>query len=153
MVEKKSPVAAVKAGEKKTSVEAVKATVSAKKADEVKQAPKAAEKTGEKAAVKTAAVKKPAEKKAAEKKPAAKKTAVKKTAETKAEAQEPVSSVILQYAGREVQAEDWTRRAKEAWTAAGKAEKEIKAIKLYVKPEENMVYYVVNEEMTGSFEL
>ena len=36
MVEKKSPVAAVKAGEKKTSVEAVKATVSAKKADEVK---------------------------------------------------------------------------------------------------------------------
>ena len=109
MVEKKSPVAAVKAGEKKTSVEAVKATVSAKKADEVKQAPKAAEKTEEKAAVKTAAVKKPAEKKAAEKKPAAKKTAVKKTAETKAEAQEPVSSVILQYAGREVQAEDWTR--------------------------------------------
>ena len=148
MVEKKSPVAAVKAGEKKTSVEAVKATVSAKKADEVKQAPKAAEKTEEKAAVKTAAVKK-----AAEKKPAAKKTAVKKTAETKAEAQEPVSSVILQYAGREVQADDWTRRAKEAWTAAGKAEKEIKAIKLYVKPEENMVYYVVNEEMTGSFEL
>lgn len=148
MVEKKSPVAAVKAGEKKTSVEAVKATVSAKKADEVKQAPKAAEKTEEKAAEKTAAVKK-----AAEKKPAAKKTAVKKTAETKAEAQEPVSSVILQYAGREVQAEDWTRRAKEAWTAAGKAEKEIKAIKLYVKPEENMVYYVVNEEMTGSFEL
>lgn len=148
MVEKKSPVAAVKAEEKKTSVEAVKATVSAKKADEVKQAPKAAEKTEEKAAVKTAAVKK-----AAEKKPAAKKTAVKKTAETKAEAQEPVSSVILQYAGREVQAEDWTRRAKEAWTAAGKAEKEIKAIKLYVKPEENMVYYVVNEEMTGSFEL
>ena len=148
MVEKKSPVAAVKAGEKKTSVEAVKATVSAKKADEVKQAPKAAEKTEEKAAVKTAAVKK-----AAEKKPAAKKTAVKKTAETKAEAQEPVSFVILQYAGREVQAEDWTRRAKEAWTAAGKAEKEIKAIKLYVKPEENMVYYVVNEEMTGSFEL
>ena len=148
MVEKKSPVAAVKAGEKKTSVEAVKATVSAKKADEVKQAPKAAEKTEEKAAVKTAAVKK-----AAEKKPAAKKTAGKKTAETKAEAQEPVSSVILQYAGREVQAEDWTRRAKEAWTAAGKAEKEIKAIKLYVKPEENMVYYVVNEEMTGSFEL
>ena len=65
MVEKKSPVAAVKAGEKKTSVEAVKATVSAKKADEVKQAPKAAEKTEEKAAVKTAAVKKPAEKKAA----------------------------------------------------------------------------------------
>lgn len=61
--------------------------------------------------------------------------------------------MILQYAGREVQAEDWTRRAKEAWTAAGKAEKEIKAIKLYVKPEENMVYYVVNEEMTGSFEL
>lgn len=148
MVEKKSPVAAVKAGEKKTSVEAVKATVSAKKADDVKQAPKSAEKTEEKAAEKTAAVKK-----AAEKKPAAKKTAVKKTAETKAEAQEPVSSVILQYAGREVQAEDWTRRAKEAWTAAGKAEKEIKAIKLYVKPEENMVYYVVNEEMTGSFEL
>ena len=148
MVEKKSPVAAVKAGEKKTSVEAVKATVSAKKADEVKQAPKAAEKTEEKAAVKTAAVKK-----AAEKKPAAKKTAVKKTAETKAEAQEPVSSVILQYAGREVQAEDWTRRAKEVEKAAGKAEKEIKAIKLYVKPEENMGYYVVNEEMTGSFEL
>ena len=154
MVEKKSPVAAVKAEEKKTSVESVKATVNTKKAEEVKEAPKAAPKAEEKETVKKAPAKK-----VIEKKPAAKKAAVKKTVEKKpetekaAEAKEPVSSVILQYAGREVQADDWTRRAKEIWKEAGKPEAEIRDIKLYVKPEENMVYYVINEDMTGSFEL
>lgn len=154
MVEKKSPVAAVKTEEKKTSVGAVKATVNTKKAEEVKEAAKSTAKAEEKApakkaAVKKAAEKKPVEKKAAAKKPAAKKTEVKKAEEIK----EPAASVILQYAGREVQASDWTQKVKELWKAEGKAEADLKEIKLYVKPEENTVYYVVNGDTTGSFEL
>ena len=69
------------------------------------------------------------------------------------EIKEPAASVILQYAGREVQASDWTQKVKELWKAEGKAEADLKEIKLYVKPEENTVYYVVNGDTTGSFEL
>ncbi len=144
MVEKKSPVATVKTEEKKAPVETVKATVATKSQEPAKTAVKAAVKE---------------EKKEAEKKPAAKKTAVKKTAEKKktavkkAAVAETVSSVILQYGGREIQADDLIQRVKDIWAGEGKAAEELKDVKLYVKPEEYMVYYVVNGDITGSFDL
>ncbi len=155
MVEKKSPVATVKTEEKKASVETVKATVATKSADAVKTAPKPVVKEEKKEAVKEEkkpAAKKPAAKKTAEKKPAAKKPAAKKPAAKKAAA-ESAAEVILQYAGKEIPAGELTRKVKEIWTGEGRAEADLKDIKLYVKPEEYMVYYVINGDITGSFDL
>ena len=41
-------------------------------------------------------------------------------------------------------------RAKEAWIAAGGKKSEIKSVAVYLKPEEGMVYYVINDS-AGSF--
>ena len=45
--------------------------------------------------------------------------------------------------------EDAIARVKEAWVAAGNKEADVTEIALYVKPEENAIYYVVNGDVTG----
>ena len=79
------------------------------------------------------------EKKVAEKKPAAKR-ATKKAVKT---------SFVVQALGKEVSMEETIERVKEAWTATGNKEADLKEISVYVKPEEKAIYYVVNGEVTG----
>ena len=64
---------------------------------------------------------------------------------------EAVTTVVLQYAGREVFEQDIMARAKADWVAAGHKEGDLKEITLYIKPEENVAYYVANGIDTGSF--
>ena len=43
------------------------------------------------------------------------------------------------------------KRVKEIWTKDMKQKTgDLKSVTLYVKPEENMVYYVLNNDVTGS---
>ena len=79
------------------------------------------------------------EKEVAEKKPAAKRT-TKKAGKT---------TFVVQAANKEVSMEEAIRRVKEAWVATGNNEADIKEIAVYVKPEENAIYYVVNGDVTG----
>ena len=83
------------------------------------------------------------------KKPAAKKT----TSKTTAKAKEFTTHVTLQFAGKETCTCCMKKKAVETWVAAGNDEKNIKSLALYVKPEENMVYFVINDDQTGSFVL
>ena len=78
-------------------------------------------------------------KEVAEKKPAAKRT-TKKAVKT---------TFVVQAAGKEVSMEDAITRVKEAWTATGNKEADLKEIAFYVKPEEKAIYYVVNGDVTG----
>lgn len=112
---------------------------------EEKKAPKAAaKKTTEKDTAKKAPAKKTAEKETAKetvKKAPAKKTAVKET-------------VYLQYLGKEIDKDDLMKRVKEVWTKQMKKKVgELKSVTLYLKPEENMVYYVINGDVTGSMDI
>ncbi len=142
----------------------VAAAETAKKAAAVKKSVEKAAEPAVKAVKKAAepaakAVKKAAEpaakavKKAAE--PAAK--AVKKVADdakktvAKAVKKEAAANVVLQFAGREVAMKDVLEAAKKAYAASNKAA--IKDITLYVKPEDNAAYYVVNGDVTGKIEL
>lgn len=86
-------------------------------------------------------------KKAAEK-PAAKKTVTEKaTASVK-------TKIELQYAEKNISYDDIVKNAKEFWTLElGNKAEDLKSLDLYVKPEENRVYYVANGKETGSFEL
>ena len=133
-------VAKVPAEEKKVEVKAAEV-----KAPEVK------------AEVKKEAVKKtPAAKKApAKKAPAAKKETVKKETVKKAPAaKKPVvkEEVNFQFSGKSYTSEDLIRITRDVWKYElnGK-EEDVKSIELYVKPEENTAYYVINGDVTGSF--
>lgn len=129
---------------------------------EVKEAPKAEVKAPAKeAAVKKAPVKKeaakkaPAKKEAAAKKAPAKKAPVKKeTAAKKAPAKKAVikETVNFQFRGKSYTPEDLLNICKDVWKydLNGK-EEDFKSVELYVKPEENTTYYVINGNITGSF--
>ena len=98
--------------------------------------------TTKKAAVKTT-------EEAAAKKPAVKKTTTKASTKTN----EYKTTVTLQFAGKETCTCCMKKKAVAAWVAAGNDEKNIKSLALYVKPEDNKVYFVVNDDQEGSFVL
>lgn len=119
------PVEAAKAEAKATPAKAAKATA-AKKAAPAKKAP--------------------AKKEAVEKKAAPEKKA------EKAEKAELKAVVNLQFSGRSYTTEDLVKIAKDVWKYDLKKKvSDFKTVELYVKPEESQVYYVINEEVTGSF--
>lgn len=82
-----------------------------------------------------------------EKKPAAKKPAAKKPAAAKKSAA-PESKVVVQFGGSEVNTDELIEKAKIASEI-----KSIKKVDVYVKPEVNKVYYVVNGDTFGDFDL
>ena len=139
---KEEKVTEVKAAEPKAPAKAAEAKTTAEAAEP--KAPAAKKSTTKKAASaeKAAAVKKTADKEEAEK--AQEKTT---TAEQKAKNSKKVTeSVWIQYAGREIEVSDILERAKAAY--AGDAKK-MTDIRVYVKPEENKAYFVVNGDETG----
>ena len=86
---------------------------------------------------------------AAEAKPAKApaKRAAKKSAEVK-------GNVTVQFSGKSYSTEDLVKIAKDVWKYdLGKDEADFKSVELYVKPEESSVYYVVNGDVTGSFNI
>ena len=98
---------------------------------------------------------KAAEVKAPEVKAEVKKEAVKKETVKKAPAaKKPVvkEEVNFQFSGKSYTSEDLIRITRDVWKydLNGK-EEDIQSIELYVKPEENTAYYVINGDVTGSF--
>lgn len=140
---KQEPGVVAPVEKKETAVVAVEKKAPAKKETKAAKEEKPAAK---KAPAKKAAAEKTA---AAEKKPAAEKKAPARRA---AKAAEPAAEVEIQFSGKEYTTEKLVAIAKDVWQydLGGKPE-EFKTVKLYVKPEENAVYYVINGETTGSF--
>ncbi len=103
------------------------------------------------AAPKAEAAKKPAAKKPAAKKATAKKPVAKKTAAKKADLK---AKVVLQFSdGREYTEADLITNAKNVWKYdLGKKTADLTKVELYVKPEDNKVYYVMND-VEGDFNL
>lgn len=137
----------------KTIAKEVETKVETKKTEapkaEVKkeEAPKAEAK---KAPAKKAAAPK-AEKKVeapkAEKKAPAKKAVAPK-------ASKAVAEVKLQFADKEYTEADFIKSANDVWVYDyDKKASELKKIQLFVKPEESKVYYVFNDDITGSFDI
>ncbi len=125
-----------------------------------------AAKAAAKAAPKTAAVKAEAKTVAAEVKaeapvkavaeaPAAKPVeATKKAPAKKAPAKkaDPKACVVIEFAGKQIVAKDVLEKAEKAYEEAHKGA-EIKTIEVYVKPEENVAYYVVNGEGSDDYKV
>lgn len=151
---------------KKTTAKVVaKAAPAAKAAEEKKPEVKAAAPFKE-AEVKKAEVKKAAPAAKAEKKAPAKKAPAKKTAEKKAaapaakeEKKAPVKkaakveeTVNFQFSGKSYTPDDLMKIFRDVWKYdMNGREEDIRNVELYVKPEENTTYFVVNGSITGSF--
>ena len=145
---------------KKTVAPVAAAKVEAPKAEVKKAAPttpvktetKTAVKEAEKAPVAKAEVKAPVKaevKKPAAKKETAKKETAKKPAAKKAELK---SEISVQFGGKSYSQEELLKIAKDVWKYVLKQKAaDLTSVELYVKPEESMVYYVMNKETTGSF--
>ena len=104
-----------------------------------------------KAAAPAAEVKAP-EKAVAEKKAPAKKAAAEKKAPAKKAAVKVQESVNFQFSGKSYTDADLLKICRDVWKydLNGK-EEDLKTVELYVKPEENTTYYVINGSITGSF--
>ena len=129
----------------------VKAAAAEKVEKAVKDTKTAAKKTAAKA--KTATKKAAATTKTAAKKTAAKaKTTAEKAKTAAKKAVENKQAVFVQYGDKEVAALDVLEAVK-ADFKANNGKKVIKTVKVYIKPEENTAYYVVNDNVTGQVAL
>jgi len=63
------------------------------------------------------------------------------------------TSLYVEYQGLQVEEKEIIDKVKELWVNDGNKIKDIKELKLYIKPEEAMAYYVINEETSGKIEL
>ena len=137
------------AGEKKT---ALKETAKETAKDTVKKV--------EKAAAKVEKAVEPAVKKVEEKAAPAAQAVKKETTKTAAKAgtakrgpkKHPEAIVSVQFSGKSYTTQELVAIAKDVWKYDLKQKaSDFKSVELYVKPEENQAYYVINGEYTGSF--
>ena len=74
--------------------------------------------------------------------------------ETAAEKTEVKESLHIQFNGKSYASEELIKIAKDVWVFdLNQEEKDFKSVELYVKPEENVVYYVINGSVQGSFNI
>ncbi len=105
------------------------------------------------ATVETAVETAPAKKEAAPAEPAAEKAPAKKAPAKKTASQKeavpsmPHPEVFVQFYGKEASVREVIENIRKAWTEeTGKDASEMKDLKIYIKPEESVAYYVINEE-------
>lgn len=154
-----TPAAKVEAPKTEAKKAAPTTPVKTENVTAVKEAEKApVAKEEEKAPVK-APVKAEAKKPAVRKRTAKKETVKKETAKKAAPAKKPgageaelKSEISVQFGGKSYSQEDLMKIARDVWKYDLKQNAaDLTSMELYVKPEENMVYYVMNKEVTGSF--
>lgn len=132
MAKKNNPHNAIAAAAKKMITAPVSNNTAEVKAAEATE-------TTETKEVKAEAPKAEAKKAEEPKKETAKKAPAKRTA-----AKDIKTSVVVQFAGKEVIEKDLIAAVKKAYTKKGNKVGDIKTIEIYVKPEESAAYYVVN---------
>ena len=141
---KKNPIAA--AAKKMAAAPVSNSTVEVKAAETTETKEVKAEAKAE--APKAEAPKAEAKKAEEPKKETAKKAPAKRTT-----AKDIKTSVVVQFAGKEVTEKDLIAAVKKAYTKKGNKVGDIKTIEIYVKPEESAAYYVVNGEGSDDYKV
>ncbi len=59
----------------------------------------------------------------------------------------------VEYGIKQASEKELVTRIKDDWAASGHLIKEIKALKLYAKPEDGLCYYTINDSISGSIDL
>lgn len=63
------------------------------------------------------------------------------------------STVYVEYQEKQLEEKSVVAKAKKIWTDMGNKVAALTSLQLYIKPEENKVYYVFNEDTKGEFPL
>ena len=111
---------------------------------EIAKIPEKAVKVKKEAAAKVTKAKKDIEAKTEEVKAAVKKRTVKKA--------DPKVDVVVEFAGRQIVAKEVKDAVLKAYKKANKGV-DIKTVEIYVKPEENAAYYVVNGDAKPEYKI
>ena len=64
-----------------------------------------------------------------------------------------VTETFIQYSGKEVRESSILDKIEEVYKEAGHRVSAIKSMQIYIKPEENAAYYVINKKNTGKIDL
>ena len=76
--------------------------------------------------------------------------AVEKKPATRRTKKESAADIYIQYLGKELSTKNVLENIKNLWTGEmGRKEKDFKDVKVYIKPEENKAYFVINGNETG----
>lgn len=149
-VKSAAKAAAAKATEKAAQVAETAAKTTEAAAENAAQTAKEAKAVVEEKVAKRAEEVKEEAIKAEKKAVAAVKEAVKNAPAKKAAVKE---TVYLQYAGKEIDTDALKARVKEIWTNdMQKKAADMKSVVLYLKPEDNAAYYVINDEVSGKID-
>ena len=136
------------------AAKAVAAKAADTKTEEAKTTPAASAEEPKKTTKKAAAKKTTAKKAPAKKTAAAAKKTTAKTTKTTAKKAAVKETLHLQFAGKSYTTDDLVKIAKDVWKYDLKQKVgDFKSVELYVKPEENAVYYVINGDVTGKFDI
>ena len=63
------------------------------------------------------------------------------------------TSVYVEFYGEQVSKDELVKEAERIWEESGRKKADIKKIDLYLIPEEDKAYYVINDELDGSFHI
>lgn len=58
-------------------------------------------------------------------------------------------TITIQYGEKEISQEQIVEKIKELWVSEGNKIGQLKTLEVYVKPEDNACYYVINDEIQG----
>ena len=61
------------------------------------------------------------------------------------------TNVYVEFYGEQIKESALIDEAKKIWAESGKKAADLKKIELYIKPEDDRVYFVFNGDVTGSF--
>lgn len=61
--------------------------------------------------------------------------------------------VVIQYAGNAAQVEEIIEKVKKLYAEDGHYLASLKSLQVYIKPEENAAYYVINKKQNGKIDL
>lgn len=77
---------------------------------------------------------------------------VQQPVEVQKEVQQLTEDMVIQFGAHEVSVAEISEKVKKSYLS-GEGSAEINKLKIYVKPEDNKAYYVVNDETEGNVEL
>ena len=61
------------------------------------------------------------------------------------------TNVYIEFYGEQINQADVVKDAEKIWKDAGNKPANLKKLELYIKPEDDRVYFVMNGDFTGSF--
>ena len=63
------------------------------------------------------------------------------------------TSFFVEYQNSQIEEKEVIAKIKECWVNDGNKIKDIKDLRIYIKPEESTAYYVINDDISGKLHL